>query len=68
MPQHRFEIADGVRLADPVGLECDSEQDAIAKTDMIARQIATDIELRTARCVVVLDEAGAEIYKAAVKK
>jgi hypothetical protein len=68
MPQHRFEIADGVRLADPVGLECDSEQDAIAKAGMIARQIATAIELRTARCVVVLDEAGAEIYKAAEKK
>jgi hypothetical protein len=52
----------------PVELECDSEQDAIAKADMTARKIATDMKLRTARCVVVLDEAGAEIYKAAVKK
>jgi hypothetical protein len=50
--QYRFEIADGVRLADPVELECGSEQDA----------------MRTGHCVVVLDEAGAEIYEAAVTK
>jgi hypothetical protein len=36
----------------PVELECGSEQDA----------------MRTGRCVVVLDEAGAEIYEAAVTK
>jgi hypothetical protein len=59
-----FEISDGVRLA--VGLECDSE--AVAKADMIEQQIVTDIELWTARCVVMLDEAGAEVCKAAVKK
>jgi len=63
-----FEISDGVRLADPGGLECDSEHDAVAKADMIEQQIATDIELPTARCVVMLDEAGAEVCKAAVKK
>jgi len=65
-----FEISDGVRLAHPVGPECDSEHDAAAKAkaDMIEQQIATDIELPTARCVVMLDEAGAEVCKAAVKK
>jgi hypothetical protein len=63
MPEYRFEIADGVRLADPVGLDCDSEQDALAKADMIARQIATDIKLRTARCVVVLDERARKFIR-----
>jgi len=63
-----FEISDGVRLAHPVGPGCDSEHDAVAKADMFEQQIATDIELRTARCVVVLDEAGTEVCKAAVKK
>jgi hypothetical protein len=63
----KFEIADGVRLADPVGLECESVQDAKAKADLIARQIAADVELQRARCIIVLDEDGAEIYKAAVK-
>jgi hypothetical protein len=35
-----FEISDGVRLADPVGPECDSEHDAVAKAkaNMIERQ------------------------------
>jgi hypothetical protein len=65
-----FEISDGVRLADPVGPECDSEHDAVAKAkaDMIEQQIATEIELWTARCVAVLDEVGAEVCKAAVNK
>src|SRR5258708_33183694 len=58
--QGRLLGARDFRLADPVELECDSEQDAIAKADMMARPIATDIELRTARYVVVLHEAGAE--------
>jgi len=67
MPVYRFEIADGVRLADPVGLECESEQDAKAKADLIARQIAADVALQRARCIIVINEDGAEIYKAAVR-
>jgi hypothetical protein len=67
MPTYRFEIADGIRLADPVGLECEGAQDAKTKADLIARQIAADVELAKARCVIVLDEDGQEIYKAAVK-
>ncbi|MDB5577538.1 MAG: hypothetical protein JWR80_2714 [Bradyrhizobium sp.] len=68
MPIFHFDIADGVRLEDPVGLDCDSEHDARKTADLIARQIALDLDDgREDRCVVVVDESGAEIYKAAVK-
>jgi hypothetical protein len=69
MPVYHFEIVDGVRLDDPVGLDCQTEQDAKAKADLIARYIAIDLAelVHEPRCVVVLDQDGTEIYKAAVK-
>jgi hypothetical protein len=69
MPIFHFDIADGVRLEDPVGLDCKNEQDAKQTADLIARQIAIDLDDgREDRCVVVIDEAGAEIYKTEVKE
>jgi hypothetical protein len=69
MPIFHFDIADGVRLEDPVGLDCKNEQDAKKTADLIARQIAIDLDDgREDRCVVVIDEAGAEIYKKEVKE
>jgi len=68
MPIFHFDIADGVRLEDPVGLDCKTEQDAKVTADLIARQIAIDLDDgQEDRVVVVVDEFGAEIYKAAVK-
>jgi hypothetical protein len=68
MPIFHFDIADGVRLEDPVGLDCRNETEARKTADLIARQIAIDLDDgRADRCVVVIDEAGAEIYKAEVK-
>jgi hypothetical protein len=68
MPIFHFEIADGVRLEDPVGLDCASEHDAKKTADLIARQIAADLEADgRERSVVVVNEAGSEIYKAPVK-
>jgi hypothetical protein len=68
MPIFHFDIADGFRLEDPVGLDCKSETDAKRTADLIARQIAIDLDDdREDRCVVVIDEAGSEIYKAVVK-
>jgi hypothetical protein len=64
MPIFHFDIADGIRLEDPVGLDCKNEQDAKKTADLIARQIAIDLDDgHKDRCVVVIDEAGAEIYK-----
>ncbi|GAC1617701.1 MAG: hypothetical protein NVS4B4_02570 [Bradyrhizobium sp.] len=68
MPIYHFDIADGVRLEDPIGLDCKSEGEAKAAADLIARQIAIDLDADgEERAVVVVDEAGSEIYKVAVK-
>jgi hypothetical protein len=68
MPIFHFDIADGVRLEDPVGLDCQNEQDAKKTADLIARQIAIDLDADGEdRSVVVVDEAGSEIYKTRVK-
>jgi len=68
MPIFHFDIADRVRLEDPVGLDCKNEHDARKTADLIARQIAIDLDGDSEdRAVVVVDEAGAEIYKAPVK-
>jgi hypothetical protein len=68
MPIFHFDIADGVRLEDPVRLDCKNAQDAKKTADLIARQIAIDLDDgREDRCVVAIDEAGAEIYKKEVK-
>jgi hypothetical protein len=57
-----FRYSDGVRLEDPVGLDCADESDARKTADLIARQIAIDLaDGRRDRSVVVLNEAGAEI-------
>ena len=68
MPIYHFDIADGVRLEDPIGLDCKSEHEAKIAADLIARQIAIDLDADgEERAVVVVDEAGSEIYKVAVK-
>jgi phenylpyruvate tautomerase PptA (4-oxalocrotonate tautomerase family) len=68
MPIFHFDIADGVRLEDPVGLDCRSENDAKQTADLIARQIAIDVaDGGEDRTVVVIDEAGSEIYTVPIK-
>jgi hypothetical protein len=68
MPIFHFDIADGIRLEDPVGLDCRNENDAKIKADLIARQIAIDLaDGNQGRSVIVVNEAGSEIYQAPVK-
>ena len=68
MPIFHFDIADGVRLEDPVGLDCETEHDVKITADLIARQIAMDLGGdNEPRSVVVVDEAGSEIYTTPVK-
>ena len=68
MPIFHFDIADGVRLEDPVGLDCANESDARKTADLIARQIAIDLDDGDRdRSVVVVDEDGSEIYTTPVK-
>lgn len=67
MPIFHFDIEDGFRLEDPVGLECPDEEVARYTAEQMARQIAIDLgaddEQRT---VVVIDETGHEICKVEV--
>jgi len=68
MPIFHFDIVDGVRLEDPVGLDCSSEHDAEKTAELIARQIAIDLGSgREPRSVVVVDEAGSEICKVSIR-
>ena len=68
MPIFHFDIADSVRLEDPVGLDCKSEHDARKTADLIARQLAIDLAGdNEPRAVVVIDETGSEIYQALVR-
>jgi hypothetical protein len=68
MPIFHFDIADGVRLEDPVGLDCRDESDAKKTAELIARQIAIDlVDGKEQRAVVVVDESGSEIYTAPIK-
>ena len=68
MPIFHFDIADGIRLEEPVGLDCANENDAKKTADLIARQIAIDLDdgVRD-RSVVVVNEDGSEIYTTPVK-
>jgi hypothetical protein len=67
MPKFHFEIIDGYKIEDPVGLDCKSEEQAKEIAVNIAQQIAIDIGPEVARKIVVVDEDGTEIYKVPVK-
>jgi hypothetical protein len=67
MKTYHFDIADGVRLEDPVGLDCNNDHDAKAKANAIARQIASDLGDREDRAVIVVDDSGEELYRVPVK-
>ena len=63
MPKYHFEIVDGYRLEDPVGLDLPDADQAKTVAHDIAKQIATDIASESTRNVVVVDDAGHEVYQ-----
>jgi regulator of extracellular matrix RemA (YlzA/DUF370 family) len=68
MARYHFEIIDGYKLEDPVGLECRSDDEARKVAEQIARQIVIDVgKGRRARKVVVVDDDGVEICMAPIK-
>jgi hypothetical protein len=67
MPKYHFEIVDGYRLEDPVGLDLPGEDHARTVAHDIAKQIAIDIVSDSARNVVVVDDDGTEVYKTPIK-
>jgi hypothetical protein len=67
MPKYHFEIIDGFRLEDPVGLECPDDERAKIVARDIARQIAIDVSSAAERNVLVVDDAGGEVYQTPIK-
>jgi hypothetical protein len=67
MPKYHFEIVDGFKIEDPVGMDLKSEDQARELAGNIARQIAIDVKDHKARKVVVKDEAGSHVHEVPVK-
>jgi hypothetical protein len=67
MPKFHFEIVDGITIEDPVGIDCNSADQAVQLAAAIARQISIDVKRSGPRCVVVKAEDGSEIHKVPVK-
>jgi hypothetical protein len=66
MPRFHFEIVDGVRIEDPVGMELKSEEQARQLAGNIARQIAIDVADSEARNVVVKKDDGSHVHEVPV--
>jgi hypothetical protein len=66
MPRFHFEIVDGYKIEDPVGMDC-TEAQAREVAENIAKQIAIDVKDGDARHIVVKAENGSEIHKVPVK-
>ena len=61
-PRYFFDLQDGHRSEDPTGLECRDDEDAKAKAEVIAGQMAADAPLGSGnRYVAVLNESRVEI-------
>jgi hypothetical protein len=67
MPKFHFEIVDGFKIEDPVGMDLKSEDQAKQLAANIARQIAIDVKDSEARKVVVKDEGGSHVHEIPVK-
>jgi len=67
MPLFHFEIVNGFRIEDPVGLNCKNEDQARTVALDIARHIATDVPSSEKRTVVVLDDEGREVFATPVR-
>jgi hypothetical protein len=62
MPRYYFDVKDGTRLADPSGLDCRDDADALCKARFIAEQIARSAPHHSSlRQIQVLNEEGEEI-------
>ena len=67
MPHYYFDVRNGRRHADSLGMDCRDDSGAIAKAKFIAAQIAIDTPQLTRLHVTVLNDAGAEIFQAPIR-
>jgi hypothetical protein len=69
MPRYYFKVIDGMTLNDPSGMDCRDDPDAVAKTKIIAHQIATQAPpVSQPRRIAILDEDGNEVSIVPVSK
>jgi hypothetical protein len=67
MPRYFFDIKNGHRLIDPAGLDCSSDDDAISKAKVIARQIEQDASgSERQRHIAVMDGERREVSQVPV--
>jgi hypothetical protein len=67
MPHYYFDVRNGCRHADSLGLDCRDDNGAIAKAKFIATQIAIDTPQLNHRHVAVLNDTGDEIFQAPIR-
>ena len=67
MPRFHFEIVDGITIADPVGMDCKSEAQAIEVARSIARQIELDVKNTGVRNVLVKTDDGQKVHQEPVR-
>lgn len=68
MPKFHFEIVDGTKIEDPVGMDCKSEAQAIEVAQSIARQIEIDVKGSGVRNILVKTDDGQEVHQEPVKR
>jgi hypothetical protein len=67
MPHYYFDIKDGHRLVDPLGLNFKNDDDALAKAEVIAIGVSLDkpaVDLE--RHIAVLNDLREEIFRVPV--
>jgi hypothetical protein len=67
MPHYYFDVRNGRRQADSLGLDCRDDHGAISTAKFIAIQIAIDTPQLNHRHVAVLNDAGDEIFQAPIR-
>jgi hypothetical protein len=68
MPKFHFEIVDGYRIEDPLGMDLATDIQAVALADQIAEQISKDVGANSLKMVVVKTDFGQEIYQTPIRK
>jgi hypothetical protein len=66
-PHYYFDVRNGRRHKDSLGLDCADDTGAIAKAKFIATQIAIDTPQLNHRHVAVPNDAGDEIFEAPIR-
>jgi len=67
MPHYYFDVRNGRRQKDSLGLDCRDDSGGIAKAKFIATQIAIDTPQLNHRHVSVLNDAGDEKFEAPIR-